>query len=156
MRRRHPRKGACMTDRIKITLFEPVHGHKVLTQQIWPLIKASLMAGHRMVVDVKKETRSLEQNARMWAMLTDVSKQVVWYGRKLTPEDWKHVFTASLTKQEVVPGIDGGFVVLGKSTSQMTKAEMSELQELMQAFGAQQGVKFTAPEFIDQETGESA
>jgi len=145
-----------MTERIKITMFEPVQAHKVLTQQIWPLIKASLMAGHRMVVDVKKETRSLEQNARMWAMLTDVSKQVVWYGRKLTPEDWKHVFTASLTKQEVVPGIDGGFVVLGKSTSQMTKAEMSELQELMQAFGAQQGVKFTAPEFIDPETGEIA
>ena len=145
-----------MTDRIKITLFEPVQAHKVLTQQIWPLIKASLMAGHRMVVEVKKETRSLEQNARMWAMLTDVSKQVVWYGRKLTPEDWKHVFTASLTKQEVVPGIDGGFVVLGKSTSQMTKAEMSELQELMQAFGAQQGVKFTAQEYIDPETGEIA
>ena len=145
-----------MSDRIKITLFEPVQAHKVLTQQIWPLIKASLMAGHRMVVEVKKETRSLEQNARMWAMLTDVSKQVVWYGRKLTPEDWKHVFTASLTKQEVVPGIDGGFVVLGKSTSQMTKAEMSELQELMQAFGAQQGVKFTAPEYIDPETGEIA
>lgn len=145
-----------MTDRIKITLFEPVQAHKVLTQQIWPLIKASLMAGHRMVVEVKKETRSLEQNARMWAMLTDVSKQVVWYGRKLTPEDWKHVFTASLTKQEVVPGIDGGFVVLGKSTSQMTKAEMSELQELMQAFGAQQGVKFTAPEYIDPDTGEIA
>ena len=145
-----------MSDRIKITLFEPVQAHKVLTQQIWPLIKASLMAGHRMVVEVKKETRSLEQNARMWAMLTDVSKQVVWYGRKLTPEDWKHVFTASLTKQEVVPGIDGGFVVLGKSTSQMTKAEMSELQELMQAFGAQHDVKFTAPEYIDPETGEIA
>jgi hypothetical protein len=145
-----------MTDRIKITLFEPVQAHKILTQQIWPLIKASLMAGHRMVVEVKKETRSLEQNARMWAMLTDVSKQVVWYGRKLTPEDWKHVFTASLTKQEVVPGIDGGFVVLGKSTSQMTKAEMSELQELMQAFGAQHDVKFTAPEYIDPETGEIA
>ena len=145
-----------MTDRIKLTLFEPVQAHKVLTQQIWPLIKASLMAGHRMVVEVKKETRSLEQNARMWAMLTDVSKQVNWYGRKLAPENWKDVLTAALTKQEVVPGIDGGFVVLGKSTSQMTKAEMSELQELMQAFGAQQGVKFTAPEFIDPETGEIA
>jgi hypothetical protein len=45
-----------------------------------------------------------------------------------------------------VPGIDGGFVVLGKSTSKMTKAEMTELQELMAAFGAEQGVKFTATE----------
>ena len=143
-----------MTERIKITLFEPVQAHKVLTQQIWPLIKASLIAGHRMVVEVKPETRSLAQNARLWAMLTDISKQVDWYGRKLTPEEWKHVFTASLTKQDVVPGLDGGFVVLGKSTSSMTKGEMSELQELMQAFGAQQSVRFTAPEFIDQDTGE--
>jgi hypothetical protein len=107
-----------------------------------------------MVVEVKPETRSLAQNARLWAMLTDISKQVDWYGRKLTPEEWKHVFTASLTKQDVVPGLDGGFVVLGKSTSSMTKGEMSELQELMQAFGAQQSVRFTAPEFIDQDTGE--
>ena len=28
----------------------------------------------------------------------------------------------------------------------MTKAEMAELHELMEAFGAQQGVRFTAPE----------
>ena len=143
-----------MTERIKMTMFEPVQAHKVLTQTIWPLIKSSLMAGHRMVVEVKPETRSLAQNARLWAMLTDISKQVDWYGRKLTPEEWKHVFTASLTKQDVVPGLDGGFVVLGKSTSSMTKGEMSELQELMQAFGAQQSVRFTAPEFIDQDTGE--
>ena len=143
-----------MTERIKMTMFEPVQAHKVLTQTIWPLIKSSLMAGHRMVVEVKPETRSLAQNARLWAMLTDISKQVDWYGRKLTPEEWKHVFTASLTKQDVVPGLDGGFVVLGKSTSSMTKGEMSELQELMQAFGAQQSVRFTAPEFIEPDTGE--
>ena len=53
-----------------------------------------------------------------------------------------------------MPGIDGGFVALGKSTSNMTKPEMCELQELIEAFGAQQGVKFTAPEFIDPDTGE--
>ena len=143
-----------MTERQRFTLWEPVQAHKILTQQIWPLIKASLMAGHRMVVDIKPETRTLAQNARLWAMLTDVSKQVDWYGRKLTTEEWKHVFTASLAKQDVVPGIDGGFVVLGKSTSKMTKPEMSELQQLIEAFGAQQGVRFTAPEYVDPETGE--
>ena len=107
-----------------------------------------------MTIDVKPETRSLAQNARLWAMLGDVSKQVDWYGRKLSPTAWKHVFTAALTKQDVVPGIDGGFVVLGKETSKMTRAEMTELQELMQAFGAQQGVRFSAPDYIDYETGE--
>jgi hypothetical protein len=140
--------------RLAISMFEPVQAHKALTMTIWPLIKASLMAGHRMVVEVKPETRSLAQNALLWATLDDISKQVDWYGRKLTAEQWKHVMTAALTKQDVVPGIDGGFVVLGKSTSKMTKGEMSELQELMHAFGAQKGVRFTAPEYVDPETGE--
>jgi len=143
-----------MTERQRFTLWEPVQAHKVLTQQIWPLLKSLLMAGHRMVVEIKPETRTLAQNARLWAMLTDVAKQVNWYGRKLSEEEWKHVFTASLAKQDVVPGIDGGFVVLGKSTSKMTKPEMSELQQLIEAFGAQQGVRFTDQEYVDQETGE--
>jgi DUF1365 family protein len=143
-----------MTERQRFTFWEPVQAHKVITLQLWPLLKSMLMAGHRMVVEIKPETRTLAQNARLWAMLTDVSKQVNWYGRKLSEEEWKHVFTASLAKQDVVPGIDGGFVVLGKSTSKMTKPEMSELQQLIEAFGAQQGVRFTAPEYVDPETGE--
>lgn len=141
-------------DRIALTLSDPVQAHKALTQTIWPLAKANLIAGRRMTIEIKPETRSLQANARMWAMLADVSRQVDWHGRKLTSEEWKHVFTAALTKQDVVPGLDGGFVVLGKATSKMTRAEMSELQELMQAFGAQQGVKFSAPDYIDHETGE--
>jgi hypothetical protein len=143
-----------MTERQRFTLWEPVQAHKIITLQLWPLLKSMLMAGHRVVVEIKPETRTLAQNARLWAMLTDVSKQVNWYGRKLSEEEWKHVFTASLAKQDVVPGIDGGFVVLGKSTSKMTKPEMSELQDLIEAFGAQQGVRFTAPEYVDPETGE--
>lgn len=143
-------------ERITLTLSDPVQAHKALTQTIWPLAKAHLMAGRRMTIEVKPETRSLQANARMWAMLADVSRQVDWHGRKLSPTAWKHVFTAALTKQDVVPGIDGGFVVLGKETSKMTRAEMSELQELMQAFGAQQGVKFSAPDYIDHETGETS
>jgi hypothetical protein len=143
-----------MTERQRFTLWEPVQAHKIITLQLWPLLKSLLMAGQRVVVEIKPETRTLAQNARLWAMLTDVAKQVNWYGRKLSEEEWKHVFTASLAKQDVVPGIDGGFVVLGKSTSKMTKPEMSELQQLIEAFGAQQGVRFTAPEYVDPETGE--
>ena len=132
-----------------VTLYNPVQAHQVL-KDVWPHIKALLMAGHRLVLEVKPETRSLSQNARLWAILTDVSEQVEWYGRKLTPDDWKHVFTAALSKQDVVPGIDGGFVVLGKATSKMTKGEMAELQTLIEAFGAQRGVKFTAPDWVEE------
>ena len=141
-----------MSQRISIQLWSPQQAHQAITGQFWPHIKAALTAGHRLILEIKPETRSLAQNARLWAMLTEISEQVDWYGRKLTPEEWKHVFSASLKKQDVVPGLDGGFVVLGLSTSRMTKGEMSDLQQLMEAFGAERGVKFKA--HIDPETGE--
>jgi hypothetical protein len=97
------------------------------------------------VCEIRKKTRSIEQNARLWAMLTDISRQVEWYGKKMTPESWKHVFSAALKKQEAVPGIDGGFVVLGLSTSKMTIAEMRDMQEIMSAFGAERDVIWSEP-----------
>lgn len=90
------------------------------------------------VVTFRKKSRSSEQSAKMWAMLHEVSEQVDWYGQKLDAEDWKDVFTASLRHARVVPGIDKGtFVPLGMRTSTMTIEEMSQLIELIHAFGAQ-------------------
>lgn len=101
------------------------------------------------VVEVKEPTRTLDQNALMWPLLEDISTQVDWYGHKLTDEEWKDVLTAALKKQKTVPGIDGGFVVLGARTSKMSKADFAELIELIFAFGAEQGVKFRT----DQQKG---
>jgi hypothetical protein len=94
-------------------------------------------------VTVAEPTRSMEQNARLWASLTDVSQQVEWHGKRLTPEDWKHIFSSSLKKLQVVPNLDGsGFVALGMSTSRMSKRELSDLLELIYAFGSERGVRF--------------
>ncbi len=98
------------------------------------------------IVEFRKSTRSHEQNAKMHAMLGEVSDQVVWYGQKLKVEDWKNMFTASLRKASVVPGIDPGTVVpLGIHTSSMTIDEMSNMIELIYAFGAQNDVTFKEP-----------
>jgi hypothetical protein len=99
------------------------------------------------VCTLKQKTRTLEQNALMWALLTDLSEQVDWHGNKLTSDEWKDVLSASLKKQKAVPGIDGGFVVIGARTSQMTKREMSDMCELIYAFGAEQGVIFSELEY---------
>lgn len=95
------------------------------------------------VVTVAEPARNLTQNALLWALLTEVASQVEWYGSYLTPESWKAIFTAAQKKYKVVPGIDGGMVVLGQSTSTMSKAEFAELIELIQAFAAEHDVKFT-------------
>jgi hypothetical protein len=98
-------------------------------------------------VRISEKKRSLDQNAHLWAILTDISQQVDWYGQKLSPEDWKHVLTAGLKReQRMAPGINGGWVVLGVSTSKMTKGEFSELLELAYAFGAEKGVHFELPQ----------
>lgn len=93
------------------------------------------------VVRVEPPTRTVEQNDRMWALLTEVAEQVDWHGQKLSKEEWKDVFTAALKRQKVVPGLDGGFVVLGSRTSKMPKAEISDLMELISAFAAERGVE---------------
>ena len=91
----------------------------------------------QLVISHYKPTRSNEQNRKMWAMLSDIARQIVWHGRKLTAENWKDILTASLYGQDVVPGLDGNFVVLGRSTRKMSTVKMSELIEFMYAFGAQ-------------------
>lgn len=95
-------------------------------------------------VEFKAAKRSLDQNARMWAMLTDVAGQLVWHGKKLRPDDWKLVFMDGLKRElRIVPNIDGsGFVNLGRSSSDLTKSEMSDLMELITEFGTRHGVVF--------------
>lgn len=97
---------------------------------------------------VKQKTRTLEQNAKMWSMLADVSKQVIWYGMMLHDYTWKDIFTASLKGQKTVPGLNGGFVVTGSSTSGMTIREMSDVIELCYAFGAEHEVKWSEHERV--------
>ena len=93
---------------------------------------------------IEPETRNLNQNSLLWPWLGAISKGVDWYGNKLTDEEWKDVLTAALKKEKVVPGINGGFVVLGQSTSKMNKKDFSELLEFTIAFATEHGVSLPA------------
>lgn len=97
-------------------------------------------AGYR--VTLQEPKRSTEQNSRLWAMLTQLSIQLVWHGARLTPEDWKLVMMAGLNQElRMVPNIHGnGFVQLGRSSSKLSKSEFGDLMELIEAFAAEQGV----------------
>lgn len=123
------------------TLFNAQQAHQTLAS-LWAWAKPRLLQGVKLELSVKEAKRSLPQNRLMWSRLGELSKSVVWHGQKLTAEEWKDVCTAALKRQKVVPGIDGGFCVLGSSTSRMTVAEMTEMLDFIEAFGAQQGVKF--------------
>ena len=112
--------------------------------EICSLINRGLFKGVVEVV-LQRPARSLSQNRKMWPMLTDVSKQVNWYGEKLDNEDWKDVCMSSLNKQRAVPGIDGGFVGLSKRTSKLDKEGFAQLIEVIYAFGSDQNVAWSEP-----------
>lgn len=95
-----------------------------------------------------EQTRTIEQNSKLQAMLHDISKQVDWIvdGEpcKLSLEDWKIILTAGLKKnQRVAKGIEGGFVILGSSTSKMKVKEMIDLIEFAQWFGSEHNVTWS-------------
>jgi len=95
-------------------------------------------------VEFKEAKRSTEQNSRMWAMLTEVSVQARHHGLKLSPDDWKLLFLDALKREvRMVPNLDGnGLVSLGRSSSDLSKAEMTDLIELIFAYGSANGVAF--------------
>lgn len=105
-------------------------------------------------IEIKGEKRTLPQNDRMWAMLTDVAVQLKWHGVRLRPQDWKTLFLDALSREHrgavkprVVPNLDeDGFVTLYRGSSDLSKNEMGDLMELISAFGARHGVKFNDDE----------
>lgn len=106
------------------------------------------LAGGPVMVVLTRPRRNKEQNAKLWSMLHDVAKQcqLVVDGeyRWASEEDWKDVFTAALTgEQRMAQGINGGVVMLGRSTSKMRKQEFSDLIELIYEYGARQGVEWS-------------
>lgn len=103
-------------------------------------------------VEFKEVKRTLPQNDRMWAMLTDVSRQVLWHGIRMSADDWKLVFMDALKRElRMVPNLEGtGFVSLGRSSSDLSIEEMTGMIELIFQFGANHGVTFHEPEQKDR------
>lgn len=91
-------------------------------------------------VEFKETKRTVPQNDRMWAILTEISTQLVWRGQRYSPEDWKDYFMHALNGGRFMPSEDGGMIPIGRSTSKLGKQEHSLLTEIMEAFAERHGV----------------
>ena len=95
------------------------------------------------VVKISKPARSLDQNSKMWALLSDISRAKP-DGRCHTPEVWKSLFmNACGHAVQFEEGLDGNPFPAGFKTSSLSKEQMSEMIEFIYAWGSQQGVVFT-------------
>ncbi len=104
------------------------------------------------VVEVREPSRNLDQNALLWVLLTEFSRQLEWpvNGKmvSLSPDDWKTILSASFRRetQRMTQGVDGGLVMLGARTSQMGKREFAEFIEFIQSVAAERGVELQQQE----------
>ena len=100
------------------------------------------------VVRISEATRNLDQNARMWAMLSDVSRAKP-EGRHWTPETWKCAFMHSLGHQvKFCEGLDGsGPFPLGFHSSRLTVRQMADLITVIQEYGDRHGVPWSDPAY---------
>lgn len=95
------------------------------------------------VVKISPATRSDDQNAKMWAMLSDVSRAKP-EDRMHTPEVWKCLFMNALGHETAFEmGLDNRPFPVGFRSSRLTKAQMSDLIEMIYAYGAQHNVKWS-------------
>jgi hypothetical protein len=100
-------------------------------------------------IEFKAVKRTLDQNSRMWACLTDVATQATHMGKRYTPDQWKVLFMAACGNKSVqfLPSLDGStFIPWGQRSSDLSKAEMAELIEFILAWGAEHQVAFQEPD----------
>lgn len=126
-----------------------------MSKRIWKLTgeiakKAAcreiLEAQEGMVVTLADATRNLEQNAKLHAVLSDISKQSEYLGEKRSVEFWKGLFVsgwqiATGQKADIVPGLEGEFINIRESTTTLSIKRMASLIEYINAWCAMKGVK---------------
>lgn len=99
------------------------------------------------VVEIKPLTRTLAQNAKLHAMLTDIASQCTFNDKKQTLETWKIIFVsghkiAKGEQAEMAIGLEGEVINLRESTAQMGVKRLASLIDYIEAWAAEQGVQF--------------
>lgn len=127
---------------MKYKLYEEKQAHATMLA-VWNIIKESIYGGKKMVLEIKEETRTNEQNALIHALIARISLQAEHAGSKWEAEDWKRLLLAMWSKDmgKIVPSLDGeGVVQLGLQSRKLSKAEGAEFIEFIYAWSAQSGI----------------
>jgi hypothetical protein len=97
-------------------------------------------APDRALVNIRPETRSNEQNALLWSLLSEVSRAKP-DGREHTPDVWKALFMSACGHAvQFETGLDGKPFPLGFRSSRLTKEQMTDLIEFILQYCAEKGI----------------
>jgi hypothetical protein len=97
------------------------------------------------VVTVKEASRNLDQNARFWAMLSDISRAKP-EGRTHTPEVWKALMMHACGHAvRFEQGLNGEPFPVGFRSSKLSKRQFADLITVAQEYGDRHGVQWSEP-----------
>jgi hypothetical protein len=106
---------------------------------------------YEMVLRQAESLRTIEQNAKAHAMLSDISKQVTWHGVKLSKEVWKRLTIAAMLREIgekpiLVPALDGcGIDIIYEKSSKLGVKKTCLWIEFLYCFGSENGVAWSDP-----------
>ena len=129
------------------TLHNSQQAHIVL-KDLWPKIKETLQAGKQLRLEVKKATRSTDQNDMFHALIDKIYKAMKVVGSAWSADDWKRLLIDQWAHEtgrkigKVAPSLDGERVVqLGLQSHKFTVEEGSEFIEWLMAWMAEKGIE---------------
>ena len=96
--------------------------------------------GH--ILEVRPPKRSLDSNRYYWAVLGDISEQVV-PGRSYEPSVYHEYFRTLFLPERMVELPDGSLKMLEPSTSELNQSSFSEYVEKVVMWALQNDVKFS-------------
>jgi len=135
------------------------------------VVDAVLKAPDGMTVVIAHAKRNSEQNARLHAMVSDIARQVDFFGQRRDAETVKRLLVDAFARVKkdlgeplagygrMLPSLDGsGCVQLGLQTRRFSKALMSEFIDYLHAWGVENDVywseKITVPYWVQDRGAE--
>jgi hypothetical protein len=129
------------------TLHNSQQAHTVI-KDLWPKIKDNLEAGKQLRLEIKKATRSTDQNDMFHALIDQVAKAMKGAGSDWSADDWKRLLIDQWANEtgrklgKVAPSLDGQRVVqLGLQSHKFTVEEGSEFIEWLLCWMAEKGIE---------------
>ena len=132
-------------------------------KKIWELFRTGQL--FEVVIRIFDE-KSREQEEKYHAMIGDISRQMLYHGEKLDRESWKRLLVEAFVQvmremaqaenkpdpfggqARLLMSLDGQRVVqLGAQTRKFKKGVASEFISYLDAYGTENGVKFTGKDY---------
>lgn len=116
---------------------------------LWPKVMDALNAGRQLTLEIRKASKSREQEEKYHALIGEIAKQAQHLGATWDAESWKRLLVDQFCRENniktgtVIPNLTGdGIVQLGFQTKKFTKEQASEFVEWLYAWGTERGVSF--------------